>query len=422
MNKFRNNLAALAAMAWLLASAGAAPDTKADNDKSALRKQALELNEITGTDPMAGKIRTLAEKPEDAKKLLAAALAMTKEKDKAQPFNFNAAYILARTAHIVKELETSQAFYRICMEQALKLQSGMKMSQAYDGLISLFYQQKKYAEAEKLCKEFLEVESEDNVVARMKLVVFERMLQALAKQDKYDEANKLLDPRIKAQPTNWFLQEFKGGLEYERGNSEAAAKAYEAALDIINKNKELEQKDKEQLAARPRYLLSGVYVDLNKVEKAAEHLEALLKMEPDNPTYNNDLGYIWADHDMKLDEAEKLIRKALEEDKKQRQEAGLTGDDDKDNGAYLDSMGWVLFKQKKYKEAKKYLLDAIKDKDSQHAEIYDHLADVHMALGEKSDAVAAWKKAIEIAGPSKREKQKKVEVEKKLKMHENPND
>jgi tetratricopeptide (TPR) repeat protein len=418
MNRLRNNLSALAAMAWLLAGVGAVTALGADDDKAALRKQALELNEVTGTDPMAGKIRTLADKPEDAKKLLAVALGMTKEKDKTQPFNFNAAYILARTAHLIKELETSQAFYRICMEQALKLQSGMKMSQAYDGLISLFYQQKKYAEAEKLCKEFLEVESDDNVVARMKLVVFERMLQALAKQDKYDEAKKLLEPRIKAQPDNWFFQEFKGGLEYERGNAEEAAKAYEAALEIINKNKSLDQKDKEMLVARPRYLLSGVYVDLNKVDKAAEHLEALLKMEPDNPTYNNDLGYIWADHDMKLDEAEKLIRKALEEDKKQRKEAGLTGDDDKDNGAYLDSMGWVLYKQKKHKEAKKYLLEAVKDKDSQHTEIYDHLADVHMALGEKSEAIAAWKKAVEIAGPSKREQHKKTEVEKKLKMHD----
>jgi tetratricopeptide (TPR) repeat protein len=418
MNRLRNSLSALAAMAWLLAGLGAVTALGADDDKAALRKQALELNEVTGTDPMAGKIRTLADKPEDAKKLLAVALGMTKEKDKTQPFNFNAAYILARTAHLIKELETSQAFYRICMEQALKLQSGMKMSQAYDGLISLLSQQKKYAEAEKLCKEFLEVESDDNVVARMKLVVFERMLQALAKQDKYDEAKKLLEPRIKAQPDNWFFQEFKGGLEYERGNAEEAAKAYEAALEIINKNKSLDQKDKEMLVARPRYLLSGVYVDLNKVDKAAEHLEALLKMEPDNPTYNNDLGYIWADHDMKLDEAEKLIRKALEEDKKQRKEVGLTGDDDKDNGAYLDSMGWVLYKQKKHKEAKKYLLEAVKDKDSQHTEIYDHLADVHMALGEKSEAIAAWKKALEIAGPSKREQHKKTEVEKKLKMHD----
>ena len=61
-----------------------------------------------------------------------------------------------------------------------------------------------------------------------------------------------------------------------------------------------------------------VYLDLNQVDKSAEQLKILLDKEPDNPTYNNDLGYIWADHDMNLEEAEKLIRKALDEDRKRR--------------------------------------------------------------------------------------------------------
>ena len=34
---------------------------------------------------------------------------------------------------------------------------------------------------------------------------------------------------------------------------------------------------------------------------------------------------------------------------------------DRDNGAYLDSLGWVLFKKGDLKEAKKYLLEALKD-------------------------------------------------------------
>ena len=46
-----------------------------------------------------------------------------------------------------------------------------------------------------------------------------------------------------------------------------------------------------------------------------EELQTLLKKKPNNPTYNNDLGYIWADHDMNLEESEKLIRKAIEEER-----------------------------------------------------------------------------------------------------------
>jgi uncharacterized protein HemY len=156
------------------------------------------------------------------------------------------------------------------------------------------------------------------------------------------------------------------------------------------------------------------------VDKAAEQLKALLAREPDNATYNNDLGYIWADHDMKLEESERLIRKAIEEDRKARRKAnpGLKPELDKDNPAYLDSLGWVLFKQKKYKEAKKYLEEAVQAEQGKHLEIYDHLGDVHKALGEKAAAVKAWKEGLKVAGTSARDKQRKAEVEKKLKAGE----
>ncbi len=121
---------------------------------------------------------------------------------------------------------------------------------------------------------------------------------------------------------------------------------------------------------------------------------------------------------MNLAESEKLIRKAIEKDRERQKKDGVKPDQVKDTAAYLDSLGWVLFKQKKYKEAKEYLLRAIKDPEGQHIEIFDHLAEVHKALGEKSEAVAAWKKGIAAAGTSKREQQRKAEVEKKLKANE----
>src|SRR5207245_5590595 len=86
-----------------------------------------------------------------------------------------------------------------------------------------------------------------------------------------------------------------------------------------------------------------------------------------------------------------------------------------DNTDYLDSLGWVLFKKKKYQEAKVPLLEAVKDKDGKHVEIYDHLGDVHMALGEKAEAIAVWKEALKLETEGKREKEIKAKVDKKLK-------
>jgi uncharacterized protein HemY len=160
---------------------------------------------------------------------------------------------------------------------------------------------------------------------------------------------------------------------------------------------------------------------LNRVDKAGVELQFLLKERPDDPTYNNDLGYIWADHDMNLDQAETMIRKAIAEDRKQRQKLAKDGDKteaDKVNAAYLDSLGWVLFKQKKYQEAKPVLEQAVQDKEGQHVEIFDHLGEVHLALGERADAIAAWKKGIEVAGPTKREQERKADLQKKLKKYQ----
>ena len=160
--------------------------------------------------------------------------------------------------------------------------------------------------------------------------------------------------------------------------------------------------------------LSNVYTEMSQIDKAAAHLKVLLDKDPDDPGVNNDLGYIWADHDMNLDQAEKMIRKALDEDRKRRKKENLNAEDDKDNAAYLDSLGWVLYKKKKYQEAKVPLLQAVKDKEGKHVEIYDHLGDVHMALGEKTEAVAAWKEALKLDTEEKREKDIKTKVEKKL--------
>jgi tetratricopeptide (TPR) repeat protein len=390
------------------------------DDDAALRRRALALNDITGDNPIKGEIKALVDDPAGSKKLFAVARGMAKEKE--QPFNYNGAFILARAALQLKDLHTSEVFYRVCADQASNLQSAQKLVQAYSGLmavIEFLYIDKQYGESVKLSQEFLEMLERQGVSPVFKERVLRHMIQSLAKQGKIAEANKLIDNLIKARGDDWRNIRLKAWLANEKGDYGAAAKLYEDVLQRIPKDESIEKDEKAEEEANVHYILSAVYVDLDQVNKAAEHLKTLLGQYPNNPTFNNDLGYIWADHDQNLDEAERMVRKALDEDRKLRKEAGaLKPEEDKDNSAYLDSMGWVLFKKKQYEEAKKYLLEAVKDKDGQHIEIMDHLADVYMALGQKADAVATWKKATELPAPTKREQQKKSAVEKKLKANQ----
>jgi tetratricopeptide (TPR) repeat protein len=384
-----------------------------------LRERALKLNDITGSGPIKGEVQALLKDTDAAKKLVAESMRMAKEKP--QPFNYNATLILATVAANtkVKDLKAAETFYRLHIEQAKQLTSEQGLINGYSGLIQLLYDDKKYAEAEKLCKEVLDLKGDENM-ERFKSLVLQQMILAIARQGDTDRAIDMIDRILKGRPDNWLALDLKARVLRNADKNTDAAKVYEDAIDRIKSDTNLKKEEQEILIDDIRYSLSGVYVDLDQVDKAAEQLKALLERDPDNSTYNNDLGYIWADHDMNLAESEKLIRKAIDEDRKKRHKdnPNIKPEDDKDNGAYLDSLGWVLYKQKKYKEAKKYLEQAVQSNDGKHIEIYDHLADIDLALGDKAGAIAAWKKGLAVAGDTKREQKRKAEVEKKIKTNE----
>jgi predicted Zn-dependent protease len=339
-------------------------------------------------------------------------------KEKPQPFGPNATLLLATAAAGVKDYASGEIFYRLYAEQSLKVLSPSGLSTAYGGLTSLLFNAKKYAECEKLCREFLEIDiAGEDVIDRQKTRLLRLMILAVARQGEADKAVDMIDRLLKKQPENWLMLDLKGRVLREVGKFDDALKTYEELTEKVKADKRLKKEDQDDYLDDVRYSLSGVYVELNQIDKAAEQLKALLAREPNNATYNNDLGYIWADHDQNLEESEKLVRKAIEEDRRQqtKNNPDLKPEDVKDNPAYLDSLGWVLYKQKKYAEAKPLLLEAVKEEDGRHIEIYDHLAEVHKALGEKADAVAAWKEGLKVAGDSKREQQRKAAVEKKIK-------
>ncbi len=390
----------------------------AADSETALRSRALALNEITGERSIEGEIKALSDDPESAKKLVALAARMAKEKD--QPFHYNAAYVLASTALELDDLETGRVFYHLCANTATKLQSVAKLAQVYDGLSLLFFQNEKYEDCAKICKQCLELPLDSSLRAYQSLMI-RRYIIALANQpSKVDEALKMVNKLQEGQADNLSVLELKGQVLRLAGRNDEALKTFEDVLDRVSKDKSLPQEERDKRTDLLRYYLSGLYVDANHLDKATEMLKGLLDKKPNDPTYNNDLGYIWADHDKNLDEAEKLIRKALEEDRKKRKAESkkLRPGEDKDNAAFLDSLGWVLFKKKQYREAKIYLLQATQDKKGQHIEILDHLGDVHMALGEKAEAVAVWKKAIETKVSSKRDQERKTQVEKKIKANQ----
>ena len=397
---------------------GRADDKKAaDTGGEAIKDELLKLNEIKDEDARRKKLRAFVKDKEQAKKAVAVAAKMMKSADKEKPFKFEAAMLLGQAAHYLKDYTTAKLFYDHCAAAATKVESAEKMTQAYEGMVDMYFDSKKYQQAVDLVEKVVELMGPEEFEA-VKPFFLERLIQAKAKLGKTDEALRITEGLIQLDDGGWYFVRTKGWVLREAGKLDAAIEAYLEALDKLEANKRIKGEPKNRAKDSLRYSLTGLYVDNKEVDKAAKQLQTLIKRDPENPTYKNDLGFIWADHDMNLEESEKLVREALDLDQKRQQKAKEDGklDTVEENAAYLDSLGWVLFKQKKYKEALPYLKKASADEDEgNHLEIWDHLADVYMALGQKKDAIDAWQKGLEMEDVSPRDIERRTKVIAKLK-------
>lgn len=399
------------------------PLSRADDEKKAdgdpVKEELLALNRATTEDSQRLKLLAFVKDKPAAKKKLAVALKMQKDAKvpKDRPFNFAAGIVLGRAAHFLKDYDTAEYFYTQCADSATKLESGEKLVQAYDGLIDLYMDSKRFDDAIDTCEKFVELKGPVEV-DQVKPFVLERLVQAKARQGKTDEALRITEGLQQLDEGGFYFIQLKGWVQREAGKYDDSIETYLEALDKVEATKRLKGEQKDRMKNRIRYILSGLYVDIKDIPKATKQLETLMKQDPENPTYKNDLGFVWADNDQKLEESLKLIQEALDLDKKRQEQAKKDGklDEVRETAAYLDSLGWVLFKQKKYKEALPYLKKASDDEDEgSHLEIWDHLGDVYMALDMKKEAIASWQKGLTMEDVSRRDIERRKAVTKKVK-------
>lgn len=121
------------------------------------------------------------------------------------------------------------------------------------------------------------------------------------------------------------------------------------------------------------------YERLGRGDASVRELRKLLAERPGDPVVQNALGYTLADQDRDLGEARALVAAALTQTP--------------DSSAVLDSMGWVLYREKNYAVALEYLERARARNDD--PEINLHLGEVQWAMGDKAAARKTWNESLE---------------------------
>ena len=152
--------------------------------------------------------------------------------------------------------------------------------------------------------------------------------------------------------------------------------AMEKAWQLIKKNK-IKLQDHTFL-----YFSVNIAEKCKDIKKVMELLEPEIKKNPSNADLKNTLGYLLADNNVELQKAYLLLKDVVKAKPK--------------NGAYLDSMAWVLYRLKRYEEAKKYILLALQ----YHSDrvVLDHAGDIFYALKDYKTAAEYWQKALRSNG------------------------
>ncbi|MGL6076888.1 MAG: tetratricopeptide repeat protein [Fimbriiglobus sp.] len=400
-------------------------------NEEALEKTISELNKLSSLDALNGKLREFnKDKPKSKQLVEFAAKKLKAAGNDEKPIKFNTALLLGRLALNVKDTKAATGFYGFCYDEGEKLQSFKKMMDAYDPLMDIYWLKKEFDKAEELTKRTLE--SGGNDAEQLQEYFVEKLIMTKAKAGDTDEALRMAENLVKLSKGNWYFQKLKGDVYLEADKLDEATSTYETTIEKMEKDLAAAKKGKgernvalaEELTRQTKtmkYMLTSVYVDNGEVDKCVALLEKLIKEDPDRATYYNDLGFILADHDKRLEESEKFVRKALELDaadrKKLLKEEKITEEIAKEeNAAYLDSLGWVLYKRGKYEEALKYLKKSSEDPDQgNHIEIFDHVADCLVKLDRKKEAIEMWEKALKLEDVSKRDIERRKKVIAKLK-------
>jgi tetratricopeptide (TPR) repeat protein len=185
-----------------------------------------------------------------------------------------------------------------------------------------------------------------------------------------------------------FMLEFCTAMAYGGQKDYGEAIKHYTSAEIMAK-----ATDPSRLTEFFYFQFGAAYERKGQYEDAEKQFQKCLQLKPDFAGALNYLGYMWAEHGMKLDQARELIEKAVKLEPK--------------NAAYLDSMGWVLYKLSKPKEALDYLLKAVELSEEPDATVYDHLGDIYAALNQRDKAREAWQKSVSLEAND--EVKKKIE-------------
>lgn len=306
--------------------------------------------------------------------------------------------------------------------QTTNLPSGRRtLAILYQQLGHLYREVQNYTAAVYTFEEMYSLGEEEDRRGRLLVMDAYRAAKELPKA--LEEARKALDKYPKDQAvltskalllgekgdTDEAVRILKGlltGTEADRDTYLNIAQVYERGRRYADA--ETAARTAEKLPGQPRdnemvwFLLGAIFERQKQFDGAEREFKRVLAINPRNAPVLNYYGYMLGDRGVRLEEAGALVERALKEEPH--------------NGAYLDSLGWVYYRQNRFGEAETMLRKAV-EREGRDPTIHSHLGDVYFKTGRIDLAASEWEKSLaewRRALPTELESEKVAEIEAKL--------
>ena len=190
-------------------------------------------------------------------------------------------------------------------------------------------------------------------------------------------------------PEELLFYYYEGLAQFQKEDRDAAIDVFQRGISTIN------DKSNPEIVSDFYAILGDLYYQKGMKKAAYCAYDSCLQWKKDNIGCLNNYAYYMSVEGIELERAEKMSYKTI------RQE--------KENSTYLDTYAWILFKMKRYAEARIYIDKAVEHIDTTvvNTEIYSHAGDIYALNNEIEKAVEFWNKALTLT-PNDKLLQKKI--------------
>jgi len=175
-------------------------------------------------------------------------------------------------------------------------------------------------------------------------------------------------------------------IQYLMGLSNYQIKEYEEAEKYFVNALKIRPDSKNIL-----HSMAILYDEINQFDKSDSIYIKLINIDSTDAQAFNNYAYSLVEREIELEKALDLASKAIEQEP--------------NNSSYLDTIGWIYFKQNNFKKAQHYIEISLKI-NNDNAVVLEHLGDVLMKFNRFSDAKDLYRRALSLDKSNLRLKEK----------------